>query len=510
MIDFTKTDWPPKDDADRIASYKRNEQLFDGDHATAFEERSAKMPDGMKQIIYLAVNMPGLVAKIAADFLFGEPPAFRVGEPKSKQQLALEDIVKHNDLHITFYEAALAASFRGDTVFRARVGKRKDSPKPQVIVEEVPAHSYFAETDPDNVRELLSESIAWTREDPIRGCSYLRVQTHTPGHISEAAYHLNPETGKVSSRVDLGTIYDNPPDEETDTGLDTSLLVHIPNYRHGSIYYGISDYEDLITLFDGLNNRLTKIDRILDHHSDPKLIGVPGMMDARGAVDVSKISYIEGDSDLFKYLPRYLTWDGQLEAAFRELEQILYLICHVAEISPAAVGLDDKSGGAVDSGVALRLRYLNTEHKCNRKKLYFNRGVKRLLKLAMDVGAQVLGGPSIDDEPEVTWQDGLPQIYAEAVTTEVARVAGGLSSKVSAIQRIDQCSAAEAEEEVKRMEDEADAGPEPVSLEDWLNGGKSNPPPGMDPTPPEQMPPPQAPAPKPPAPKPPVNPGAAK
>ena len=477
MLDFQKLGWPPEDDVPRLGAYRRYERVFSGDHATAFEQTSARMPDGMRRIIYVSVNLGGLLSKVSSDFLFGEAPVFRVGDPDTKEQMALEDLVRNNDLLTTFYEAGLSASFRGDAVFRTREGRRnpRDDAAREVIVEEVPAYSYFVERDPDNVREVLSESIAWSRKDPVRGRHHLRVETHLPGTIVQTAFELNPDTEKVGLQVRLSDLYgDAAPPEETETGVEDPLLVHVPNYRHGSLYFGLSDYEDVMTLFDALNNRLSKIDRILDHHADPKLVGVPGLADPRGAVDVSKLAYIEADSEIFKYLPRYITWDGQLEAAYRELERIVLYVCQVTETSPAALGLNDGSGGSAESGVALRLRYLTTEHKTNRKKRYFDRGLKRLLKVALELGAATLGTPAPDREPEIQWQDGIPQIYAEAVTTEVARTAAGLTSKVSAIQRIDQCTAEQAEEELQRIRDEAEAEPKDATLEDWMNGGRLN------------------------------------
>ena len=328
----------------------------------------------------------------------------------------------------------------------------------------------------------------------MRGRHHLRVETHLPGTIIQSAYDLNLEAEKVGPQVSLASLYgDAAPPEETETGVQDPLVVHVPNFRHGSLYFGMSDYEDVCTLFDALNNRLSKIDRILDHHADPKLVGVPGLADARGTVDVSKLAYIEADSEIFKYLPRYITWDGQLEAAYRELERLVLFICQVTETSPAALGLNDGSGGGVESGVALRLRYLTTEHKTNRKKRYFDRGLKKLLKVALDLGAAALGTPALEKEPEIQWQDGLPQIYSEAVTTEVARVAAGLSSKVSAIQRIDQCTADQAEAELERIRDETNAEPKDMTLEDWMNGGRLNhpqapPPNGSTPPPPPEEP----------------------
>lgn len=482
MIQWAGSEWPSVPEAGRMRGYRLFEKLYEGDHARAFETRGAKLPAGMRKIIYISVNVAGAISRICADFLFGEAPSLRIGKPGTKEQKALDDLIEDNDLLTLLYESALSNSFRGDAVFRLRVGAHGANSPERVIIEQLPAYTYVAERSADNVRDVASESIVWSRPDKVRGRVYLRVQTHLAGTILEQAFHFNPSAGKVGSQVRLAEIYgaDAPPDEQQ-TGMDKSLLVHVPNFRHDSIYYGTSDYQDLVPLFDALNNRLSKIDRILDHHAAPKLIGLPGLADSRNQIDVEKIGYIEADSEIYKYLPRYVTWDGKLEAATQQLERLLLFICQVAEINPEAMGIVEKGGRAAagaQAGVAIRLKYIQTEHKVNRKKRYFDRGIKKLLRLAMQLNAEHLGGPEIDDEPEIVWQDGLPQIYSEAVTDESTRYAAGLTSKISAIQRIDQCTAEQAAEEMQRMDDEKKAEQEAlatdVGLDDLSNGGNLN------------------------------------
>ena len=455
MLTWKGCSWPLDQDACRLKAYCKYEEIFEGAHREAFRPRKYVTSNG--KTVYLGVNVAGVISRVTADFLFGEAPSFRVGDTGTPEQQALDALVESNDLATTFYEAALSASFRGDAVFRVRVGPRRAGARTDVIIEEIPAYSYHAERSPDNARQVLSEAVVWPRK--VGRLTYLRVETHVPGHIVHQAFRYNPDTQVIGDEVSLDEAYpdgDAPPPEE-DTGVEDSLLVHVPNFRHGSLYYGISDYEGLVDLFEAVNNRLTQIDRILDRHASPKLVGLPGMSDPRGLVDVEALEYIEADSELFKTIPRYVTWDANLTQAFADYETLLLTCCRMAEISPSALGMDDNGGGSANSGVALRLRYLSTEHKCNRKKRYFDRGIKKLLRIALALGAVKLGMPAVDQEPEIIWQDGLPQIYPEAVQTEALRVSSGLSSKVSAIQRLDGCTAEQAEAELERILLEAKA-----------------------------------------------------
>ena len=84
----------------------------------------------------------------------------------------------------------------------------------------------------------------------------------------------------IKKQVPLSTIPDYKDlEEEQETGYPGLLVEHIPNWRLDDMFWGISDYHDLDSLFDALNNRVSRIDSILDKHSDPKLILPPGSME---------------------------------------------------------------------------------------------------------------------------------------------------------------------------------------------------------------------------------------
>ena len=467
---------------ERIESYRKHEHLYEGRHKGVFAPRPIRCSNG--RTVYIVVNAAAGISNASADFLFGESPSFRVGGPGSPEQATLDSIVQANDLQTTLHESALSASFRGDTIFRVRFGPREPGQPGEVIVEELPAYSYCYERNPDNVRVALSQSIVWVRCMPGQRQHYLRVETHTAGRIEHRAYRYSPDTQVIGEEVSLEQVYpdgDAPPPEE-ETGVTSPLLVHVPNFRHGSRYYGISDYDGHTPLMEALNNRITQIDRILDRHASPKLVGLPGMSDPRGIVDAEALEFIEADSALFKDIPRYVTWDANLTSAFQEYEQLLLTLCRMTEISPAVFGINDGSGGTSDSGVALRMRFFGTERKSNRKKRYFDRRLKRVLRVALEMSAARLGTPAPEREPEIIWQDGLPQIYPEAVQTEATRVAAGLSSKISAIQRLDGGTSEDAEAELERIREEAASDPNDISMENVSNGGSINQAPAEDDT----------------------------
>lgn len=471
MIDFQKLGYPPSDeDRRRLEDYERYYQIFSAQHRKAFADLSAYLPDELVRRIYVTVNLPGFAVKKIADFLVGEPPRFLAAD--SSQQ-ALDRLVKDTGFTTTVYELAVSTGFRGAGALRIRT--TEDS---RLVIEEIPATNYFCERRPGNEREIISQAIAWTVPSTTDKRTFLRVEHHEPGRIIHEAFELG-DHGEVKRPVPLSTTDgeaapENPVEE---TGVPHPLLVYVPCFRIGGEFWGWSDLRDIFDISDAINNRLTQIDTILGRHANPKLVGLRDMSlaDEHGHVD-GRRDYIEMDNpEAAKSLPRYLTWEGQLEAAFRELDRLLDLFWALAEVSPAVLGLD-KAGG-VESGKALRLRFVNTEHKVNRRRLYLGPALQQTLYVASLLAASKLGAPyvALDAPPEVEWYDGLPLIYSEAVEDETRLYEAGLTSAESAIMRVQEWTREQAQEELERIRAEREKEPQAnLGLEDLLNGGVQN------------------------------------
>jgi len=274
-LDFTT--YPPRGHQERITAYARHEKLFLGQHKELF----AIKPGAYQMLRYIVANLAGLISKLSADLLFGEQPDFVAPGDDAAADEALEQLVTRNNLHAVNYESALSNSFRGDAIYKARWGKRTaHSEQLEAIIEEVPAGIYFPELDEDDVRQVTRATLAWPKRDPSDPKKlYLRAEVHEPGIIQHLLYEMgsttsviladgqSPIVGKSLRQVPLAALeaYAALPEEEQ-TGLDHIPVFHVPNFRYGSRFWGISDYEGLEELFEALNNRMSQVDVVLDKH----------------------------------------------------------------------------------------------------------------------------------------------------------------------------------------------------------------------------------------------------
>lgn len=447
--------FPYKDHENRLDGYSYYSKLFHGDHFDAF---SIKIDDknynkAYAKLRYVTVNFAGLISKVVADFLFSEPIQLKT---EAGEQEFLEALSHENNLDVQNYESALSNSYMGDALFKLRIGKRQSTDKkPTVIIEDITPTIYFPHIDGFNVRQKPEkEELAWLFKHGDK--EYLRQEIHTPGRIEYKIYEMKDQ--KIMNEVDPKEVGLDLPEFE-ETGIEKNTIIHIPNWKTGNRFFGISDYYDLDSIFYAINNRMTKTDNILDKHSDPILAVPEGVLDEDGEVKREKLNMLEipDGATGSQGKPEYIIWNASLENAFKEVEKLVEFMYMISETSPDILGMGK---GQSDSGRALKLKLLRTIAKASRKKLYYDYALKETIYIAqllakannVEVGGIKLKGEPV--VPEIQWFDGLPIDNSEQVETEIKRIDAGLSTTKDSIMRIDGVDEEEAEKTVTAIKDE--------------------------------------------------------
>ena len=468
--------WPPDDKIakTRLENYKRARLLFKGQHQDVFERIQLWLEREQDKVItYVVCNFAGLISKVAADMLFGEAPYFVAGDEGSKEQEALNEIVNNNNLQTLSYEMSLGASWRGETIYKIRFGQFsdwRDDKKGYAIIEFADPSTFFPELDGDNVRGLKGGVFGWTKE--LDRKKYLRLERHRPGLIINELYLMDGDA--IIEKVDLKTFPEYVGlEEQQETGYPGLLFEYVPNLRLDDEFWGLSDYVDMESVFDELNNRISRISRVLDKHESPKLILPPGLMQydqEKEAWFVKKedLEAIEidpqelGGGAAANNLPRYLTWDAQLEAAFKQIDRILEVAMMMSETSPDVFGLN--KGGLAESGRALKFRLIRTLAKINRKKLYFDQALRNVFYAAQYLEAVHAGGPDPETiDYRIDWRDGLPEDELEQAQVEQIRTGSKATSSVeSSVRRLDRLKGKDLENELARIQEDELAGAPPA------------------------------------------------
>ena len=234
---------------------------------------------------------------------------------------------------------------------------------------------------------------------------------------------------------------------------DAPCLVQIvTNLASSSNPYGTSDYKVINELVIKATERMKQILNILDVHSDPSLVGPVSLLekDDNGEL-VFRTRTFYGISP-GEEIPKYLTWDGKLDSAFKGLETILQQIYILSEMGEAFLGNSQGSGQAV-SATAMRYKMVAPLEKARRVSNGFTVPVKKIIStlLFLDNDSSLVDFKDIS----VIWEDSLPKDPREQA--ELSRLQTGapqiLSMKHVLMETYDM-SSEEAEKMIKAIEED--------------------------------------------------------
>ncbi|MGM0904254.1 MAG: phage portal protein [Bacillota bacterium] len=453
---------------DRITRYQENKRVFKGDHFQVLESRLNRYH--LDQF-YIAVNLPGIICKKSADFLFGETPVFSAGNSdNSPEQKAIERLVTDNELNITNYESALANSYRGDSFYKIRWGQRYSGMLPaetdpyRVIIESQNPEYVFPESSPTDANTIIAYHVAFPQlVEHTKGEEWiLHVESHYAGAIMYRKFRMNPISYTPgTNEVSQWKIYAEIGEARSAVSTDVPfpLVIHVPNYATDDDWQGIDDLSEHLGIIAEINNRISKIAEILDKHSDPAMAVPAGTL---GEDENGMPIFRAGRDKIFEVMdkneimPQYITWNGQLDAAFKELDKLIDMLLMNAELPQVALGKDN-SGTSGASGLSVKWRMNSLLAKINRKRQYYEKGLKRLLLVAqMLEHAQSSTKPNYEvTTPIIRFKDGLPDDEMEQASIRSLRTGGkATQSQLTAIMELNNCTEEQARIELERIHEE--------------------------------------------------------
>lgn len=428
-LDFLATgqQWPPVSETERLKLYRDNKLLFKGSHDKVFKDWVRILREDQKAILKLILNWNKRLTLLWADLLLSEPPYISAGEPESPEQAVIDRYID-NKLLNTAYEVAIDISRFGHGVFKTRYDGTK------AVIEGQPPEYWFPVFNPDNAKEIVYHVFAWTFEKTeslrlglgARKNKYLKCEIHEPGKITTRLYMMNGE--RVGSQVEKDAV--------VATGIKAMPVVVVSNIATTDSIMGLDDYTDLDSIIQEIETRLAQISRVLDKHSDPNMYGPDtaleedpktGQATFKGGGKYFPIS--EGDQ-----IPGYVVWEGQLEAAFRQIELLMSQLFMLSETSAACFG--EMKAGLAESGSALKRLMVAPLAKAARIRMNFDPGLREIIKIASELEvAQGMTGSVKIESLDIEWNDGLPEDNTETIQNETTAYGTGITSLESSVKR---------------------------------------------------------------------------
>lgn len=465
--------FPPEKHNARIKQYRMNKKVFKGLHNEVFKTNN--LIPRHKDLLYVSVNLAGIICKKSADFLFGEELKVLAGNGENtREQQAFNRFIEENHMNIMLYENAISNAYAGDSFIKIRYGQEyagelpPEIDEPRVIIENINPEFVYPETVSWDKNRIKCFHIAIPLYDEDLKEWYLSVESHYAGKIKYSKYSLTPINYNMDNEPDRFTIdgVDETSFYEVNTGVSMPLVVHIPNLALADDWSGLDDLTEILPLLDEINNRITQIADILDKHSNPAMAVPSGLLsadedgNAQFRVAVDKVFEVMGKDDI---VPEYITWNGQLNEAFAELDRLVDMVLMVAEIPAVALGKGD-SGTSGSSGLAIKWRMNSILAKINRKKQYYSKGIKQVFFIAQKL-EEVLGIADYEvTVPVLHFQDGLPKDEMEQANIMSIRTGGMKTlSQKSAVMLLNNFTEEQAEAEIQRIQEEESSSMEVAS-----------------------------------------------
>lgn len=413
--------WPPEDDVGRLTIYEENKKLWDCKHEEVYQVLRNLYADKEKQYnkVLFLLNFHKQLSTLWADLLLSEKPTMICGEEDEStigkktvppEQIYLNSLIPRLSLWIKCYALRVDASRYGVGV--AKVLSTEGEP---AKIQAIPPSTWWPIIGLDGDPE--GHLIAWPSEDG----KVLNVELHSPGLIQSGKFSL--ANGHIGSDV-----YDVV---EVQTGVNFPLVFPILNAYTSDDIYGTDDYQDIDPIIKRLEITFTRTGRTLDAHSEPAF-AVPE--DALGPKDpITGERAYNAKRRIFPLeegaqIPQYITWDGQLTAAFDLIDKALTQLYTISETCRCAFE-PDTLGNAI-SGKALRMLMMRPLKKSERVKLRFDPALKQILKAVsiLDVKNGIEGAVLLPDI-HIEWKDGLPNDALEEATVAATKRQAGWSTE---------------------------------------------------------------------------------
>lgn len=463
--------YPPEAHVERVDRYRDNKKIFKGHHYEVLKKHFPEIQEKYRNTLYIGANLAGIVSKKSADFLFGESPTYSAGkEDNSPEQKAIDRIVEENELNILTYESAMSNSYRGDSFFKVRYGQEfggylpKEVDPFRVVIESQNPEYVFPETMQGDSNKVICYHVAYPVQVDRESDDWaLKVESHYAGTIIYREFVIRPyltnEKGDIVSFTIEAEVEESKRIEKT--GVPYPLVVHAPNYATDDSWEGVDDISEHYPLIYEISNRISMIADILDKHSDPAIVVPMGTLeeDENGVpqfrVGLDKVFEVMDKNEV---IPQYITWNGELQSAFEELEKLIELFFTLNEVPMVSLGAGD-SGTSGSSGLSIKFRMSSMISKINRKRQYYDKALKRVFMLAQLLEKRVFGDElGYEVTPvKIHFKDGLPDDEMEQATIYSTRLAGMPTiSQKTAIMKLDGLSEEQAEMEIERMRKETE------------------------------------------------------
>lgn len=440
--------FPTLTERETVTTLRKFDKLYRNEQFSVLgvHELIKKQYKNLSDLVYISHAIPARVADFYGDFVAGDPEKILIQvssdeNDNESRQSDLNTIIFNNDLPEKIHDFATDQSEFGFCVLYAYKDDMGD-----IILEAVPQDQYFPQKNGDVIIATYRKDLS----NAVNPKTYMLSQTFSmvKGNVKvtrEVFICDDKGVAKESSTLEAwATLTGTTLDPEVDLGdLGQLPLVQVDNGRKTSTGYGKSDFADIIPQLAEVNERRTQIATQFLKNLDAKMQLPASMANEDGKIEPFDTVLIENKEDPDA---KYITNDNALITEAEE--HIMSQLRLISEIT--AVPMWALTKGTMPERVeSLRIQLFSAIRKTNRKRAKLKRGLQDIIRIAF----KMLGTP-LENDPMIKFSDVIPTDELVQAETESAKVTAGLSSKRSAIMRLENLTEEEAQQEMDQIAEE--------------------------------------------------------
>lgn len=435
--------FPPKVEVKRLNDYTKNAALFDLVNCNEFENVSRQLISNIDDFINFPVILAyqRLVTVKLADMVCGAVPSITAKTDELTDEI--QQIRDTTNFDEKLYMSTIDYSRLGVAVFR--LYKSEETSKGDFTCW-YPGH-WFPILRNDGTNRISHHVLAWRKNVGTESLPKYNLEVQI--HPIEGKYYDYRVYAMDDNGTNIGKIIYA---KRVSTGNMPCLIQYAANIASSTNVYGTSDYVIINTLVYKATERIKQILRILDKHADPSMTGPVSLLEENEKGEqVLKLRqfYATGPDE---QSPKYLTWDGQLDSAFKALEFLLNQLYILSEMGDAFLGASEKTGQAI-SGTAMRFKMASPLIKARRVTNAITLPVKKLMATLLAFENENVRYQDLS----IKWEDSLPKDPREQA--ELIRLMTGepaiMPLKSALMEQYDMTSE-DADEWVKQIDERAD------------------------------------------------------
>lgn len=437
-----------KEQKNRLDIYQDMRYIRNGDHETAFSRDIQKSKQSGELGIFSTINIAKEICRVSADLIYQEPPKIK----SIDDQKFVDNAISELKLFPLFYELTDWGTALGDSVFRIRVDNN------EMFIEAIDPARYDVIEGAGKypAREIIYTPKILKIQDKDVNCTITETYEYIGDQLIITATLKVDNEERYLDVSSVGLL----PEVRYNLSQDERLIFHVKNAGDPFSRWGESDIVSVRDLIFAIDSRYSRMSRILDIHSNPKVQMPKSMIESVKQTVALGLpqDYLFIDKEEAGIDVKYIAWDARLENARQQLEDTIDMILTICNVSPSLVGRGKE--GVAESGRALMYRILRSLAMKQRKEMYWTIAIQQLFWTLMRLSYQegyTISKMKMENNPKervsVEWQDGILSDMLEKIELIERELASGLISKEDAIQKyyaIDEVVAQDRMEKIKK------------------------------------------------------------